>query len=285
MSYPAVSDRSSLIQTPEKPIFLPQLKVPLNTATSTSPTSSPAPFLTPQDLFLPGTAQSTAQAKSQNTQKASAAPLQAFVDDAVESPSLAAIRQGKIMDLGQSGASVKEIQKMLSKAGFGVAQSGSFGPTTQGQVKAFQKCWKISETGQVGPTTLKILEQAQDGSSPLAKAMAQSARSIANARGTTGQCYNAVAEAIENNLPNFLWGMHAYMAADQLAAHPRFREIPAPADMNKLPIGAVVVWGQGQSESGHISVHLGQGLEASDHIAAQMQSHYGGGSARVFVAR
>ncbi|MGE3728626.1 MAG: peptidoglycan-binding protein [Candidatus Sericytochromatia bacterium] len=278
MSYPAVSDRSSLIQTPDKPIFLPQLKVPLATSPGTSPTSSPSPFLTPQDLFLPGTAQTTAQ-------KASAPPLQAFVDDAVESPSLAAIRQGKIMDLGQSGASVKEIQKMLSKAGFGVSQSGSFGPTTQGQVKAFQKCWKLSETGQIGPTTLKMLEQAQDGSSPLAKAMAQSARAIANARGTTGQCYNAVAEAIENNLPNFLWGMHAYMAADQLADHPRFREIPAPADMNKLPVGAVVVWGQGRSESGHISVHLGQGLEASDHIEAQMQSHYGGGSARVFVAR
>lgn len=274
MSYPAVSERSSLIQAPEKPVFLPQLKVPLGT--------SPTPFLTPQDLFLPNPTQNTGQSKSQST---GAAPLQAFVDEPAQAPSVAEIRQGKIMDLGQSGDGVKAIQKMLGKAGFGVSQSGTFGPTTQGQVKAFQKCWKLSETGQVGPTTLKMLEQAQDGSSPLAKAMAQSARGIANSRGTTGQCYNAVAEAIETNLPNFLWGMHAYMAADQLAAHPRFREIPAPADMNKLPVGAVVVWGQGQSESGHISVHLGQGLEASDHIEAQMQSHYGGGSPRVFVAR
>jgi len=274
MSYPAVSARSNLLQTPEKPHFLPQLKVPLGASITPSTPSSSSPLLPPQDILLPGTAQ-----------KSSATPILAFVEDAAEAPTLAAIRQGKIMDLGQSGSSVKEIQKMLGKAGFGVSQSGTFGPTTQSQVKAFQKCWKISETGQVGPTTLKILEQAQDGSSPLAKAMAQSARAIANARGTTGQCYNAVAEAIEANLPNFLWGMHAYMAADQLAAHPRFREIPAPADMNKLPVGAVVVWGQGRSESGHISVHLGHGLEASDHIEAQMQSHYGGGSARVFVAR
>lgn len=266
MTHTAATARSNPIQMPEKPVFLPQVKVPV--------TASSAPLLNPQDLFQPGA-----------TAKSSAVPIQAFVDDTPEAPSLNTIRQGKIMDLGQKGESVQAIQKMLSKAGFGVAATGTFGPTTQGQVKAFQTSWKLSPTGQVGPTTLKALEQAQDGSSPLAKALAQSARTIAQARDTVGQCYNAVAEAIESNLPEFLWGMHAYMAADQLAAHPRFREIPAPADMNNLPVGAVVVWGKGHSESGHISVYLGQGLEASDHIAAQMQTHYGGGAARIFVAR
>ena len=73
------------------------------------------------------------------------------------------------------------------------------------------------------------------------------------------------------------------MAADQLAARKdRFREVPAN-DLAKLPAGAVVVWGKGSSRSGHISIALGDGREASDHMGAQMRSHYGGAPARVFV--
>jgi hypothetical protein len=269
MTNPALATRLNTLAQLEKPNFLPNLHV------SVAEKKSKSVLLSPTDLFIPAALPTSTQTQA----------IHAFVETAKQAPTLPEIQTGKIMDLGQTGESVKQIQKMLTQAGFGVKESGIFGPTTQGQVKAFQTCWKVSATGQIGPTTLKALTKAQTISSPLGQAIATSASAIANQRGTVGQCYNAAAEAIESNLPAFLWGMDAWMAADQLAKHPRFQEMPAPKDMNTLPIGAVVVWAKGSSPSGHISVYLGQGLEASDHIAQQMQSHYGGGKARIFLPR
>ena len=45
------------------------------------------------------------------------------------------------------------------------------------------------------------------------------------------------------------------------------------------------MWGKGTSRSGHISVSLGDGREASDHIAQQMTYHYGGAPARIFYPK
>lgn len=106
----------------------------------------------------------------------------------------------------------------------------------------------------------------------------------ASRRGTVGWCYNAVADAVERVTGIFLWGAHAYQAADQFASSPHFYEV-WNRDLRSLPAGAVVVWGRGSSRSGHISVSLGDGREASDHIAQQMTYHYGGASSRVFLPR
>ncbi|MEE2645432.1 MAG: hypothetical protein VYD19_10900 [Myxococcota bacterium] len=106
----------------------------------------------------------------------------------------------------------------------------------------------------------------------------------ASRRGTVGYCYNAAADAIEAVVGTFLYGVSAYMAADQLAAHPRFTEVWGRS-LPALPAGAVVVWGRGSSAHGHISIALGDGREASDHIAQQMTYHYGGAGARVFLPR
>ena len=111
--------------------------------------------------------------------------------------------------------------------------------------------------------------------------IADEAYYIATRRNTVGYCYNAAADAIEAVVGRFLWGSSAYMAADQLAAHPRFFEVSV-SDLPSLPAGAVVVWGRGNSAHGHISIALGDGREASDHVASQMTYHYGGGRARVF---
>ncbi|MBF2053907.1 MAG: peptidoglycan-binding protein [Candidatus Sericytochromatia bacterium] len=172
---------------------------------------------------------------------------------------------------------------MLSKAGFGVQVNGTFGPTTRKQLEAFQQSAGIERNGKLGPATLKALEASQNGASALGRKLASIARSIAQSRNTVGHCYEGVAQAIDRIVPPFLSGGHAYMAAPQLAAHPRFKEIPALKNMNSLPEGAVVVWGKGSSRSGHISIAIGKGQEASDHIAPQMQSHYGGARARVFL--
>jgi hypothetical protein len=65
---------------------------------------------------------------------------------------------------------------------------------------------------------------------------------------------------------------HAYQKAEQLARHPRFREVDVGANqLSKLPAGAVVVWGRSAEKPwGHVSVALGDGREASDHISRQI---------------
>lgn len=107
---------------------------------------------------------------------------------------------------------------------------------------------------------------------------------LQNASGGTGWCYQYVAQAIHGMYPAFLSGEHAYMAANQLAQSPNFTEVSA-SRLSALPAGAVVVWSQGSSPSGHISIADGNGQEISDHVAPQMLSHYGGGNARVFLPR
>lgn len=118
----------------------------------------------------------------------------------------------------------------------------------------------------------------------LGNQLADAAYRIAVARNTVGYCYNAAADAIESVVGRFLWGASAYMAADQLAAHSRFFEVSV-SDLRSLPAGAVVVWGRGNSAHGHISIALGNGQEASDHVTSQMTYHYGGGRARIFYPR
>lgn len=106
----------------------------------------------------------------------------------------------------------------------------------------------------------------------------------ASRRGTVGWCYNAVADAVERITGRFLWGSHAYQSADQFAASSHFFEVWNRSLVN-LPEGAIVVWGKGTSRSGHISVSLGNGQEASDHITSQMTYHYGGAPARIFLPK
>lgn len=106
----------------------------------------------------------------------------------------------------------------------------------------------------------------------------------ASTRRTYGWCYNAVADAVERITGPFLWGQHAYQAADQFANNNNFYEI-YNYDLNNLPLGAIVVWGKGNSRSGHISISIGNNKEASDHIANQMTYHYGGAKARVFYPK
>lgn len=119
------------------------------------------------------------------------------------------------------------------------------------------------------------------------KALAAAAARVASRRNTVGRCYAGVAEAVDIAIGRFLWGMSAYMAADQLAKHPKFKEITVSASaLRTLPPGAIVVWRKtGRSPHGHISVALGDGREASDHIARQMTSLRGDTGVRVFIVK
>lgn len=115
--------------------------------------------------------------------------------------------------------------------------------------------------------------------------LAETARDVAAAQNSTGWCFKYAAQSIAEATGVQLHGASAYMAADQLAASDKFKEITvSPDQLKDLPPGAVVVWGQTDvSPHGHISVALGNGQEASDHIQDQMTSLRGHQNYRVFI--
>lgn len=115
--------------------------------------------------------------------------------------------------------------------------------------------------------------------------LANTAQKVAKNKNTVGWCFSGVGEAVSKSIEPFLRGQSAYMAADQLAKHPKFREIQVkPENLPKLSAGAIVVWNKTpQNKHGHISVSLGNGYEASDHVQKQATSLGGSKNFRVFV--
>ena len=112
-----------------------------------------------------------------------------------------------------------------------------------------------------------------------------------NANGPGGYCFKWVRQALERAGVKGVGGASAYMAADQLAKNPKFREVRvAPSDLPKLPAGAVVVWDRGGSGAssagkrhGHISISLGDGREVSDKVRKQITGM--GSKVRVFLPK
>ncbi|MGE3726489.1 MAG: peptidoglycan-binding domain-containing protein [Candidatus Sericytochromatia bacterium] len=214
---------------------------------------------------------------------------QARLAEALRTPSLAEIQQGALLRVGQQGAAVKEVKGLLNRLGYPVSQGDQFDRETLDFIGHFQEKHRLvqrnsSHWGLVGPETLEKLQKAAGGnySERLGLALVQYSR--ARVIGTERYCYRFVAEAIHAKTAPFLEGYHAYMAADHLAKSRYFQEIyPSVKMLETLPAGAIVVWGKGNSRSGHISIADGQGNEISDHIRPQMLSHYGGAKFRVFL--
>lgn len=112
------------------------------------------------------------------------------------------------------------------------------------------------------------------------KSYTSSIKKIAQQRNTIGKCYPAVADAVDPHMKKKFFGMSASDAAAQLAADPNFGEVtrnfPQSSDLKELPEGAIVVWRKGpRSPNGHISIALGDGREASDHIQGQITNYRG----------
>ena len=113
-----------------------------------------------------------------------------------------------------------------------------------------------------------------------AEKIAALAKKYANKMDTIGNCLVGVARAIRE----FLGLKHtalsplpkAYLAAEQFRNDPtlskHFKEVKVDrSDLANLPAGAVVVWNKSEGHpAGHISIALGNGKEASDHIQKQM---------------
>lgn len=129
--------------------------------------------------------------------------------------------------------------------------------------------------------------RAPSSAGAFAGRIGDAAESVANSMGSTGWCYKGVATALAREGVTVTGGS-AYMAADQLAGMPdKFQEVSvSPDQLDDLPRGAVVVWGKtGASPHGHISVALGDGREASDHVQNQITSLRGASNYRVFIPR
>jgi hypothetical protein len=96
-------------------------------------------------------------------------------------------------------------------------------------------------------------------------------------------CFHYVANALDDS-GIILHGEHAYMAADQLACHPKVREIKGvkSEQLPSLPKGAIVVWDRSSDHvSGHISISQGDGTEISDRVRNQITDY--GTTFRVFM--
>lgn len=109
----------------------------------------------------------------------------------------------------------------------------------------------------------------------MGKNLAEAVVSCINTNGsTTGWCLRGVNRAMQKVYGyGFSFGS-AYQALGALQSDSNFVEItnqyPNKSDLKNLPAGAIVVWGNNSAHPhGHISIALGDGREASDHIANQ----------------
>jgi hypothetical protein len=116
---------------------------------------------------------------------------------------------------------------------------------------------------QTDESNTKIGSGADGGSgSNLAFSIAHAAESNARRTDTIGWCYRSVAHML-NRFGIHLYGDSAYEAAPQLARNKHFKEVPS----DHLKKGTVLVFGPTHKHPyGHITVYLGNGLEASDHV-------------------
>ena len=85
-----------------------------------------------------------------------------------QAPSLDQVKAGQHMKIGHEGAAVEHLQNLLHKQGYlsdsdMTGGNGKFGPKTQAAVQRFQTDRGLTppkgQEGEVGPTTLKLLEK------------------------------------------------------------------------------------------------------------------------------
>ncbi|MDO5437344.1 MAG: hypothetical protein Q4F80_04010 [bacterium] len=124
------------------------------------------------------------------------------------------------------------------------------------------------------------------GDLPVNNSLAQIAQSTAASQNTTGWCLRGVNDSLEKAYGFRLSYNSAYQAIPALQARSDFTEVtnqyPNSQSLTNLPAGAIVVWeNSGSHPHGHISIALGNGQEASDHIQNQTTNY--GTQYHVFV--
>lgn len=119
--------------------------------------------------------------------------------------------------------------------------------------------------------------------------LAQLARVTGGANGTRGKCLKGVNDTLQRAYGFRLSYPSAYMAKQSLnKMTDRFQNVTnqyQPASkLSSLPPGAIVVWNQKPGHPhGHISISLGNGQEASDHVQKQITGY--GSSYTVYMPK
>ncbi|MEZ0368162.1 MAG: peptidoglycan-binding protein [Candidatus Sericytochromatia bacterium] len=169
---------------------------------------------------------------------------------------------------------IRDIQKRLRAVGYERAQeTGTMDNTTRSLIQDLQRDRDLPQTGRWNAKVAGVASEIAN--LPPARNLASAAEEVASNMRSKGRCYRGVKEAIKRSTGVYLEGGSAWQAAGQLARSPKFKEVQlgSQADLTKLPPGAVVVWPQSsRSPHGHISVSLGNGREASDHVQNQITS-------------
>lgn len=140
-----------------------------------------------------------------------------------------------------------------------------------------------SSSAQGGTQGATAMGEIPSSFGPNAGRLASSAEAMASSMNTTGWCAKGVNRSLAaaglpvNPLPS------AYMYGDVLARDSRFREVSlSDEQIRQLPPGAIIVtdaYNRPGNPHGHIAVTLGNGREASDHVANIST----GGTQRVFI--
>lgn len=108
--------------------------------------------------------------------------------------------------------------------------------------------------------------------------LAEAAEAVATELNTTGRCLGGVNTTLNEVYGFTLSYASAYQALPELQSRSDFTEVtdqyPSASDLTNLPAGAIVVWENSSSHPhGHISIALGDGREASDHIQSQTTNY------------
>ena len=116
------------------------------------------------------------------------------------------------------------------------------------------------------------------GNLPTNQTLASAAESMASSMGTTGWCLKGVNNTLEQVYGFRLSYNSAYQAIPDLQSRSDFTEVTnqyaRASDLVNLPAGAIVVWENSSNHPhGHISIALGDGREASDHIQNQTTNY------------
>jgi len=120
---------------------------------------------------------------------------------------------------------------------------------------------------------------------------AQMARQTAAAMNTVNRCAEGFEISFKKMTGIAITG-HAYQVKQQMDRNKLYRQVQVTdEEMKNLPPGYVVVHDRNLSYTGpglggkygHVSMSLGNGMEASDHIQKQMVNHYAGGKRYVYM--
>ncbi len=145
-------------------------------------------------------------------------------------------------------------------------------------IKASEAASAASSSGTSSASSATSSGTSYSGDLTENTTLAEAAEAMASSMGTTGWCLKGVNNTLEEVYGFRLSYNSAYQAIPELQSRSDFTEVtdqyPSASDLTNLPAGAIVVWENSSNhQHGHISIALGDGREASDHIQNQTTSY------------